>query len=139
MILGILWKLLFALFSGAIAYADIKTGRVPRIAFIVAFPFFFILKLLLHEHIPAWESIAGGLAGLLIFLSAYYISGRKLGLADIWYSALIGLVLGPWWWYAAIGGACTAGIIYFLISRRRQIPFIPLMALGSVVMSIAHV
>jgi len=136
---GVLLKLLFAIFSAVIALSDIKTGEVPRIAFAAAFPFFFILKFLLNEHIPVWEPIAGGLAGLLVFLCAYFISGRKLGLADVWYSALIGLVFGPWLWYAAIGGACIAGLIYILISRQRRIPFIPLMALGSVAISIAHV
>jgi len=137
MIPGLIWKLFFVIFSVAIAAADIKTGRVPRLAFIFAFPLFFILKLLLDEHLPAWEPVVGGLAGFSIFLLVFFISGKKLGLADVWYSGLIGIVLGPWWWYAAMGSACIAGIIYFLISKQRRIPFIPLMALGSIIVSFA--
>jgi len=135
MIPGILWKLLFAFFSAAIAAADIKTGKVPRLAFVFAFPVFFILRIPLDERPSYWEPIVGCLAGLCVFLLVFYISGRKLGLADVWYAALIGLVLGPLWWYAAIGGACVAGIIYILVSRQRRIPFIPFMALGGIVVS----
>jgi len=123
---------LFGTFSLFIAIADIKTGMVPRMAFIVAFPVFIILKSLLtiNKSLPA--SFGGVLLGLAIFLLAYYFSGKKLGLADVWYSALIGLVLGPLWWYAAIGLACILALIYIPFSKRHQIPFIPLMALGSV-------
>ena len=133
---GTLFKILFTIFSIIIALADIKTGAIPRIAFCVAFPFFFILRLLqAGPQLP--ELILGGaLTGLTVFLLAFFISSKKLGLADVWYSALIGLALGPWRWYGAISCACIAGIIYMLAFKRRQIPFIPLMALGSVLMII---
>ena len=136
MISGTLFKVLFAIFSLIITAADKKTGEVPRVAFVIAFPFFFVFKALLHESFPPLESIIGMLIGLVVFLIAFFISGRKLGLADVWYSALTGLTLGPWWWYAATGSACIAGIIYILVSKQRRIPFIPLMALGNIVMSI---
>ena len=126
-------RILFVLFSLIIAAADIKTGMIPRLAFVIAFPLFFILLCMFGEEtfFPVM-AIAGMLVGLFVFLLAYLITGKKLGLADVWYSALIGMVLGPWWWYAAIGCACTIGIMYMLISKRQKIPFIPLMALGSI-------
>jgi prepilin signal peptidase PulO-like enzyme (type II secretory pathway) len=133
MISDVLWKSLFTLFSAAVAAADIKTGKVPRAAFVFAFPLFFILKVLTDGRLGLWESAAGSLSGLVVFMLAYFITGKKLGLADVWYSALVGMVLGPWRWYAAMGGACTAGAIYILVSKQRRIPFIPFMALGSVV------
>ena len=138
MISDILWKLLFIPFSAVIAASDIKTGKVPRIVFVIAFPVFLILRLLLDDRSEYLEPITGCLTGLIIFLLAYFISGKKLGLADVWYSALIGLVLGPWIWYAAMGGACITGIIYMLVSKQRRIPFIPFMALGSIVASIVR-
>ena len=134
MIPAILIKSLFAIFSFAIAAGDFKTGMVPRIAFVFAFPAFFALGLLRDGPLSPWEALAGALLGLTVFLLAFFISGKKLGLADVWYSALAGLVLGPWWWYAAMSCACVGGIIYILVSKRRQIPFIPLMAIGSVIM-----
>ena len=129
-------KIIFTFFSILISRADIKTGEVPRIAFIFAFPFFIILKLLLKEKNYFIESILGVLTGLLVFLFVYFFSGKRLGLADVWYSALIGLVIGLWCWYAAIGLACVAGIFYIRTVKQRKIPFIPFMALGSLIINI---
>jgi len=133
---SMMWlKILFAFFSIIIAWADIRTGAVPRIAFVSAFLFFIVFKASLEEG-QLLESVIGVLIGLFVFLLVYAISGGRLGLADVWYSALIGLVLGPWRWYAAIGLACAAGAVYSLAVKRRRIPFIPFMALGSLVMII---
>jgi prepilin signal peptidase PulO-like enzyme (type II secretory pathway) len=129
-------KLLFSIFSFAIALSDFRTGMVPRIAFVLAFPVFFVLCLLSEDPHPPGVLAVGALFGFFVFLAAYFVSGKKLGLADVWYSALIGLILGPWWWYAAVFCACIAGIIYMLAFKKHKIPFIPLMALGSVVASI---
>ena len=134
-VIAILYKAIFIIFSVFIAILDLKTGMVPRIAFILALPLFFVLGLL-QENYSLVMMIAGFLLGLIVFLLAFFVSGRKLGLADVWYSAIIGLALGPVWWYAAIGCACVVGVLYMLISKRRKIPFIPFMALGSVIVSI---
>jgi len=138
MIPEILIKLLFSIFSFAIAMSDIKTGMVPRIAFALAFPVFFALCLLSEDPIPPEVLAAGALLGLFVFLAAYFVSGKKLGLADVWYAALIGLVLGPWLWYAAVFCACIAGITYMIAFKKRKIPFIPLMALGSAIVNFFH-
>jgi prepilin signal peptidase PulO-like enzyme (type II secretory pathway) len=136
---GLVVKILFSIFSFAIAVSDLKTGAVSRIAFVFAFPVFFVLCLLSFNSQSAVVMFAGALLGLAVFLLTYIISGKKLGLADVWYASLIGLVLGPWLWYAAMFCACIAGIAYILVSGRRKIPFIPLMALGSVVASIFQI
>jgi leader peptidase (prepilin peptidase) / N-methyltransferase len=132
-------KILFSIFSFAIAVSDLKTRMVPRIVFVSAFPVFFVLCLLFGNSSSALIMLAGALLGFSIFLLAFIISGKKLGLADVWYAALIGLVLGPWLWYAAMFCACIGGIAYILVSGRRKIPFIPLMALGSVAVSIFQI
>ena len=134
---GVLYKIIFLIFSIIIALADIKTGEVPRIAFYIAFPFFFIFRLLQNDLYSLGSIFGGSLIGLLVFLLAFFLSRKMLGLADVWYSALIGLILGPWWWYAAMSCACVAGIICIIVLKRRKIPFIPLMALGSIVVIIA--
>ena len=127
---------LFYVFSAAIAIADFRKGEVPRAAFTAAFPVFFALRVG-WGRFPLWEAAAGLLAGLMIFLLARIVSGGKLGLADVWYSALIGLVLGPRRWYGAVGLACAGALVLLLVSGRRRIPFIPLMAAGSIVISIS--
>jgi prepilin signal peptidase PulO-like enzyme (type II secretory pathway) len=136
---GLVVKLFFSIFSFAIAVSDLKTGRLPRIAFVFAFPVFFVLCLLTENSQSVVIMLVGALLGLVIFLLAFFVSGKRLGLADVWYASLIGLVLGPYWWYAAVFCACIAGIVYILVSGRRKIPFIPLMALGSVVASIFQI
>jgi len=139
MISGLVVKILFSIFSFAIAVSDIKIGEVPRIAFVLAFPVFFILCLLSENFHSVGIMFAGALLGLFVFLLAFVISGKRLGLADVWYAALIGLVLEPWYWYAAMSCACIVGIVYILVSGRCKIPFIPLMALGSVAASIFQI
>jgi len=129
-------KTIFVIFSFAIAILDVKTGAVPRVAFIIAFPVFFTLNMLKVERYPLLLIIAGTLLGLFIFFLVFFISKKRLGLADIWYSGLIGLVLGPLWWYPAIGIACIAGVACVFMFKRRRIPFIPCMAVGSVAMFI---
>jgi leader peptidase (prepilin peptidase)/N-methyltransferase len=133
MLQRILFKVVFVAFSLALAIADIKTGEVPRAAFIAAFPFFFSLRVL-EEGFPPVDSIVGLALGFFIFLLIFFISEGKLGLADVWYSALMGLALGPYGWYVASGFASVCGMAFLFLSRRRVIPFIPFMALGSAVM-----
>ena len=125
---------LFVIFSCLIALGDIKTESVPRIAFVIAIPVFLALKLLPRSQYTLFDSLAGLFAGLATFLLAFFVSGGKLGLADVWYSALAGLVLGPGNWYAAMDFACAAGMVFILVSGRRSIAFIPFMALGSIIM-----
>lgn len=122
---------MFCLFSIVVTIFDIKTGSIPRIAFLCAFAVFFAIKLLFEERVPFFLSLAGCLTGTGLFLLAFFASGKKLGLADVWYSGLIGMVLGPLWWYPAIFTACAAGIVWFILTKRRVIPFIPCMAFGS--------
>ena len=129
---GIIFKTLFAIFSISIALADYKKGEIRRFIFVIAIPIFFVSNILLNDHSSIQDSLIGLLLGLGIFLITFFVSRKRLGLADVWYSALIGLVLGPWWWYAAIGIACIVGVVFMLVSRRKKVPFIPFMAFGAI-------
>jgi prepilin signal peptidase PulO-like enzyme (type II secretory pathway) len=71
--------------------------------------------------------------GIGLFLLAFFASRRRLGLADVWYSGLIGMVLGPLWWYPAVFAACASVALVVIYLRKPAIPFIPCMALGSLV------
>ena len=131
-----LFRLFFTFFSVIIAGADIKNGEVPRLAFILAFPVFFIMKFLINGRIMITESIAGAAAGFLVFILAFIITNKKLGLADVWYSALTGMALGTWQWYLSTLFACVTGVFIILIISKniskKQIPFIPCMAAGNI-------
>jgi prepilin signal peptidase PulO-like enzyme (type II secretory pathway) len=122
----------FLIFSCLAAFWDIRTQSVPRAVFALALPVFLFLKFLPRFQFAFWESLLGLLAGLFVFLLAFFLSGKKLGLADVWYAGLSGLVLGLKNWYAATGVACAVAVIYILVFRRRRIPFIPFLVLGSV-------
>ena len=134
----ILHKMLFAIFSLFIARADMKTGTVPRIAFVFALPFFFVWKTLFLGREHLWGSALGMLTGLIVFMLVFILLKSKLGLADVWHSALIGMVHGFWWWYIAIGAACFMGMLYIIASKKRRIPFIPFMAAGSIFASMVY-
>ncbi|MDR1804394.1 MAG: prepilin peptidase [Treponema sp.] len=126
---------LFYAFSMVIALADIEEEEVPRVVFAAAFPVFFALRVG-WGLFPVQEAAAGLLVGLGFFLLARLVSRGKLGLADVWYSALIGMVLGPRRWYGAICLACAGALILLLASGKRRVPFIPFMAAGSIAISI---
>jgi len=128
---------MFILFSVIIAFMDIKTGLIPRIAFITAFIMFIILKVVSSSIL--WLSITGAFIGLCVFSLAYFITKKKLGLADVWYSSLTGFVLEPLWWYAATSIACVLGIFFILIFKKQKVPFIPFMAAGGVAVSMVRV
>ena len=128
-----LLKLSFITFSVLFSLFDIITGGVPRITFILALPFLIMLKIINNGLTNFHESIIAFLAGLIIFLISYFLSMKRLGLADVWYSALIGLVMGLRYWYAVIGIACITGCIFIMMSKQRKIPFIPFMAMSSII------
>jgi prepilin signal peptidase PulO-like enzyme (type II secretory pathway) len=139
MVFDALLKIFFILFSITVAIMDIKKGGVPRLAFIIAFLALFTLRAVPNTIL--WLSIVGALMGLSIFLLAFFLSKKKLGLADVWYSCIIGFVLGPLHWYMAISIACILGVLYIFILKKRSgqwpaIPFIPFMAIGGVAISI---
>jgi prepilin signal peptidase PulO-like enzyme (type II secretory pathway) len=122
-----------------VSIADIKTGAVPRVAFLVAFGCFGALRVLTAESCrPLWESMAGLPLGIAVFVLALVVSGGRLGWADVWYSGLIGMVRGPVWWYPSMGIACAAAILFIGITRKRCIPFIPFMAAGNVTTCFMH-
>ncbi|MDR1288509.1 MAG: prepilin peptidase [Treponema sp.] len=120
---------LYFLFSLFISILDMKNGAVSRFLLWGALLFFFTARCFMPGGIR--EPVIGGALGIIVFLSAFFISGKRLGLADVWYAALSGIVLGPLWWYPAVLLSCAFGFLFIVISRRRSIPFIPCMAAGS--------
>ena len=133
MIPDVILRIIFILFSLFIAICDYKTETVPRIAFIIILPVLIIMSVI--SNTATWSIINGAVTGLIIFFIIYLFTGKKLGLADVWYSGIIGLVLGPVLWHIAIILACILGVLYIIISKRSKIPFIPCMAIGGIAVS----
>ncbi|GHT57787.1 hypothetical protein FACS1894109_10690 [Spirochaetia bacterium] len=121
----------YVLFSVYISLLDIRTGRIPRLLLWAAILLALLLKILITPGSLPLGSLTGGLLGTALFLLAYLVSGKKLGLADVWYAGLIGIVLEPLRLYAALGVSCVLAIVFILITKKHSIPFIPFMAAGS--------
>ncbi|GHU10127.1 hypothetical protein FACS1894151_09170 [Spirochaetia bacterium] len=120
---------IFIVFSLGIAVQDYRTGVLSR-SFLWCAGFFFLGIRLFADKNSILSPLCGGLLGLGIFLLAFFVSGRKLGLADVWYAGIIGIVTGPLWWYPVIGISCTAAVFYGIHTKKRRFPFIPFMAAG---------
>ena len=126
-------KILFVIFSLFISVLDIVKGAIPRVLFIFVFITFFVVYILTEKLNSLTGNFLGAFSGLTVFILAYFLSHKKLGLADIWYSALIGFVVGPYKWFASIAIACIAGVVFILATKKNSIPFIPFMAIGSII------
>ena len=128
----------FLLFSIFISYLDIKQGSVMRIYFLIAFIIIFLQKIFFLQSENLIPSFFALFTGLILFGLAYFISKKKLGLADVWYSGLIAFVFGIRLWYNAIIIACLLGLFFILFFRKQKIPFIPFMTIGSIILTIFY-
>jgi Flp pilus assembly protein protease CpaA len=128
----------FLLFSLIATIQDLQSGQVSRVLLWGG-----IAVMLLIQAFQAWTlflpALGGTALGLGMFLLVWFLSGKKLGLADVWYAGLLGAALGPLWLYPAIGAACLFAFACFLISRNKSIPFIPSMALAGLATFIAKI
>jgi hypothetical protein len=129
MMLPDIFYLSFILFSIVISVRDAFVGVVSRPCLWGAIFGALLIQWVINAGPPA-TALAGGLVGLAVFSLAFFVSGRRLGLADLWYAALMGIVFGPLWWHIAIGFACVYALLFFLLTRRRSLPFIPFMSVG---------
>lgn len=125
---------IFVLACAYFSYQDCMYGEVKRIYLYAAITAAFCIKL----PSAAWDSAVGMAAGILLFLLAYYISKKQLGLADVWFSGFIGAFLGIIKWYAAVSIGCILALLFFICSRNKgkPIPFIPFLSIGACVVEL---
>jgi len=111
------------------SYQDIMYGEIKRIHLWIAI----VIALCVKAPVAAWESFGGAVLGILLFLLAYYISKKQLGLADVWFSGFTGAFLGIIKWYAAIGIGCIVALIFFMCNKNKgkALPFIPFLSVGA--------
>lgn len=128
-----LLAVLYLLFSLYLSLRDIRYGKVSRALLWLALLTALVVRVLVRGMVALPVAAAGGALGIGFFLLVFFCSRKKLGLADVWYSGLIGVVLGPLWWFGGIILGCMLALGYCGIRRRRAIPFIPFMAAGSAV------
>ena len=120
---------IFILICVYFSYQDIAYGEIKRIYLYAVIA----VTLCVKAPFAAWESFGGAVLGMLLFLFAYYISKKRLGLADVWFSGFIGAFLGIVKWYAAVSIACILALLFFICGRNKQktLPFIPFLSIGA--------
>lgn len=85
-------------------------------------------------------SAAGGLiAGLILFLIAYFLSRKSIGMGDVKLAGVLGWYLGLSliWWDLAVG-LCFAGLYCVIqllrkkLTMKDSIPLVPFLAIGTI-------
>lgn len=125
------FTVLYLLLSLYLSIQDIRHGTVSRTLLLLSLAAALGVRVLLRGPAVLPAAAGGAALGLGLFLLAFFWSRKKLGLADVWYAGLIGVVLGPLWWFGGIMLACLLALVFCLFSGRRSVPFIPFMAAGS--------
>jgi prepilin signal peptidase PulO-like enzyme (type II secretory pathway) len=128
---------IFAAFAIPISIIDIRSRRIPDI---LSFPCFFLILLarLLLVPQPLFGHLAAALFGPLLFLGIRAAT-RGLGLGDVKFAAIIGLLCGFPGLLAAFLIAALLGIIASLLLIRRDagryfpIPFAPFLSTGALI------
>jgi hypothetical protein len=130
MIIAVLYSAFF-LFSVFVSFKDIRTGVVSRMFMWISATVLFLLKYVAFGNSIQVLSVVGCILGLAVFFLAYICSGKKLGLADVWYAGIMGIILGPFWFYPAVICSCIFALVCMLITHKSSLPFIPFMAAGT--------
>lgn len=161
---------IFFIFAFILSFIDIKSQKIPRFlsfSFIGIVYAFRILEALLGFFVAQndeEQGIAGffralisptlGLfLGFILFFIIRLLSKKKLGLADLWFSAAMGTFLGFVGWYFAVAFASLMALTWifslaifrnirskaiaskpipiFKTFRQIRLPFIPFLTAGS--------
>jgi len=141
--------IVFFVMSVVMAIQDIKTQKVSRVFSIILLLVMVAARIFFNEGDERVGFIASSVIGLVLYEAVRFITKKKLGLADVFYSGSTGALLGFDMWLASCAIACVAAacIIAFRIRKappekkvngmaeilRIPVPFVPCMFLGSIV------
>ncbi len=83
----------------------------------------------------AGAAMGGGIIALIRWLGTLIFRREAMGLGDVKFMAMCGLVLGPWESVLAIMvamvGGSILGLLIWAVTRNREIPFGPFLAMGA--------
>jgi len=83
----------------------------------------------------AGAGVGGGIIALVRWIGTLIVRREAMGLGDVKFMAMCGLLLGPWGsvlgiMVAMVGGS-VLGLLIWAITRNREIPFGPFLAMGA--------
>lgn len=83
----------------------------------------------------AGAAMGGGIIALIRWLGTLIVRREAMGLGDVKFMLMCGLLLGPWGSVLAIGvamlGGSILGPLIWAVTRNREIPFGPFLAMGA--------
>lgn len=117
---------IFFFFGLILSVLDIKNQKIPRF---LSLSFLFLLLIIqtFYAIITAFQTdsfsftnllwalykpFVGAGFGLLLFTIVRFFSGKKLGLADVWFSGSVGAFLGIYGWFFSILFSCLFSLIW---------------------------
>lgn len=129
-----------------LAYIDSKSQIIPNKILIIMFAIrclLLIVELILYRYaaIELLSSAFGGLViGFVVFILAYYVSKKGMGMGDVKLISVIGFYTGTAVLYAIIVFSLIACIVYSLVQMARKkvtaksfVAFGPFVAIGTIV------
>lgn len=118
-----------------LTYYDIRYKRVPNLIVLSLFITLLTLKIFLGE--PLISAFISGSAAFITFLLIHIFSGKKLGMGDCKYTAVIAFNFGYFFWLQSIIYCSFIALVVSLfllvikkIDKKTRIPFIPFLVSG---------
>ncbi len=118
-----------------LVFYDMKYQRVPNLVNLLLFLSVIIYKLITTSDLIT--SLISGFIAFITFLFVYFVSGKKLGMGDCKYTAIIAIFFGYLFWlqsivYCSILALLISGIliIFKKINRNTKLPFMPFLVSG---------
>ena len=134
----ILLLISFIFFSIPASVIDIKKLIIPDWCVLTGIPVISVLRFfILNENLLL--ILSNMIAGALLFYAVRYVTGNKLGMGDVKFSALMGVFNRFPDWFTAVLIASISALLFTLtalaagkIQRESKIPFAPFLSAGSI-------
>ena len=109
----------FAAFSIFMSVQDIKTQKVSRWCSVALLVVAVVARLVFWKGEERVGFVASACIAIAVFWAVRFITKKKLGLADVFYSGSSGALLGFDMWLASCAIACVAAacVIWFRVHR----------------------
>jgi len=126
----------------------LRAGPLICLAGALFVPAFHGTDLFGHELVPAVKAplaslvvalagaaVGGGIIAVVRWIGTLIVRREAMGLGDVKFMAMCGLLIGPWGSILAIMvamvGGSVLGLLIWAITRNREIPFGPFLAMGA--------
>lgn len=121
--------IIFCVFSIPVVIYDLKYCKIPVFFCYLGFIILFIFDLIFYRESVLYNS-AGAVSIFLLFFLIKKISENGLGNGDLKYSIMCGYFSGVFYIHCSMLIASLSAVIFFLLVKKKKIPFGPFMFAG---------